>query len=60
MSVRKYWRRHPIQLRVTAAVLLVFIPVILPIGTLVFYWSEVLEAIADQYKQAWSALVRGE
>lgn len=60
MTVRKYWQLHPIQMRIVAAFLLVTIPVTLPVGALCFYWRDVLEAIADQYKQAWSALVRGE
>lgn len=60
MTVRKYWQRHPIQMRAVALILLVTIPVTTPLLALVLYWRVILETFADQYRDAWRALVRGQ
>ncbi|MBB5414077.1 hypothetical protein [Paraburkholderia atlantica] len=60
MSLRKYWQRHPVQLRLAALILLVLIPVTTPLFALAIHWREILEAFAEQYRDTWCALTRGE
>ncbi|MFM0044098.1 hypothetical protein [Paraburkholderia sediminicola] len=59
MTVRKYWQRHSIQMRVVAFMLLVLIPVTLPVMAAAVYWREILREYADQYRDAWRVLMRG-
>jgi hypothetical protein len=60
MTVRKYWQRHPMQMRVIALALLIAIPVTTPLFAVFIYWREIIATFADQYRDAWRALVRGE
>ncbi len=61
MTVRKYWQRHPIQLRLMALVLLVFLPILFPLlAVIVADWRGIARDYAGQYRDAWHALVRGK
>jgi hypothetical protein len=59
MSIRKYWRRHPVQLRALALVLLIVMPAYLLIVAVVQYWREIADEIRVQYRDTWRVLVKG-
>jgi hypothetical protein len=59
MSIRKYWRRHPVQLRALALVLLIVMPAYLPIIAVVQYWRDILDEVAAQYRETWRVLIKG-
>lgn len=59
MTVRKYWQRHQIQMRVMAVFLLLTIPVSAPIVMAVVCWREIGAFYAEQYREAWDVLTRG-
>jgi hypothetical protein len=59
-TLRKYWRRHPKQLRILAAVMLVMLPVWLPILALWTFRREVAEEIMIHYRECWSLAIKGE
>jgi hypothetical protein len=58
-AVRPYWLRHPIQLRIVAAVVLVALPVMLPIIAAITYRREIAAEVAAQYRLTFHALIKG-
>lgn len=50
MSLRPYWKRHPVQARVCAALLLIVSPVLVPAIIVVVHWGEVVEQVRDLWK----------
>lgn len=58
-NVKDYWYRHPTQLRLFAAVILVFMPLFM----LIFYTVENFYAIVKEvslaYKTYWRVLMKG-
>ncbi|KDR25991.1 hypothetical protein [Caballeronia zhejiangensis] len=59
MSIRKYWMKHPVQLRVAALLTLVLMPIWLPIVAVVQYRREIVEEIRYQYADTWRVLTKG-
>ncbi|SAL02895.1 hypothetical protein AWB80_08464 [Caballeronia pedi] len=60
MTLRKYWQRHPIQLRATALFLLVFLPILLPLlAAIMADWRGIARDVAEHYRDAWRALTKG-
>jgi hypothetical protein len=61
MTIRKYWQRHPIQMRLMALVLLIFLPILFPmLAAVMADWRGIARDCAEQYRDAWRALTRGE
>lgn len=58
-SVRPYWLKHPIQLRIVAASILIALPVALPIILAIAYRREIIAEISNQYRQTYRALIKG-
>jgi hypothetical protein len=59
-DLRKYWQRHPIQLRALAAAMLVMLPVWLPILALWTFRREIAEEFKIHYRECWSLATTGE
>ena len=57
---RRYWQRHPIQRRATAALLLILSPVLLLPFLLVVYWQEIIQAASDAFSGMWQAVIEPE
>lgn len=59
-GLRKYWQRHPIQVRLMAIVFLITLPIAFPLLALVMAdWRGIARDFAEQYHDAWGLLVRG-
>lgn len=57
--LRKYWQRHPHQLRLIALLLLAFMPIYLPLAALVQYRRTIVEEFAYHYREIWKVLMKG-
>jgi hypothetical protein len=59
-TLRKYWQRHPVQLRILALLVMLVLPVYLPIVALIQFHREIVEEIVYQYRECWSLATTGK
>jgi len=58
MSLKPFWVKHPILLRLTAGLMLLGAPLLLLYSVVMAAWDE-REEIADMYRQVWRYMIRG-
>ena len=58
MSLRRYWIKHPLQLRLAGAATLLFSPLLIVAWMCMLAWEERSD-LADMYKDAWRYMVKG-
>ncbi|MBU9632048.1 hypothetical protein KTE60_22445 [Burkholderia multivorans] len=58
-ALRPYWQRHPIQLRMSAVVALVFLPLILAVIAAWCQHDEIARTLRRGYSEVWSIIRRG-
>jgi len=59
MSIRPYWKRHPLQARILALAMLLTCPVSVPIFLVIGYWQEIKEGFCDNVATLWNIVMRG-
>lgn len=55
-NYRPYWKRHPIQMRATAILMLIAAPILVPLVLLAAHWETIWREVAGTVKEIWNVV----